>query len=308
MQNKYTLLIYVDGHPHSQHSIELACRLFDLTSCHIILLHAIQQAEPSRLLKDKSGHMEEEHLIIDSNSARDLLQVLAQQLSTAGAHVEIEVKESLAASMLLSMAERHQQPIIMLPATQLSARDLFLRSSIISNILRSNFQGMLIQSRVPPSDSNASQIVFFLDESQESIDGLKYLAPAFSNLVPLLIVSSEVGFQQVYSQPAYESILKHWQSGHNMSSELQLETVRAFLTDLQKHHEQLIIKSTYERWLKNFLKEKSVSLLVQARSIADLQHRSLKGPRSEHIFLNTQCSTALYCCNSDTPAQLKSHE
>jgi nucleotide-binding universal stress UspA family protein len=291
------ILIPLDGKPHSQRSVDLACRLFDLSGRIIVLVHVIEAADPAMLLEDTTGVMEETYAVASRSAAEKLLDTVAQPLRSAGANVILEVLAGQPAAEIKSAVLRKQVAVILAAPGRHAARDILFKGSLSAHLLEFDFTGTIVLARSLPEDKAGEKVVFVLDGSEEASHALKALVPFLAPSVPLLAVASDIG----YPPPAREQVLsraggKNEQStGSQMTASQALQSASEWLTGRQRAHETRMLETTFQEWLDSESGTGDIALLALARRRADVLHRPLGGSAAEHIFLTAPCSTSLYC-------------
>lgn len=291
------ILIPLDGKPHSQRSVDLACRLFDLSGRSVVLLHVIEAADPAMLLEDTTGVMEETFAVASRSAAEELLEAVAQPLKRAGANVIPEVLIGQPAAEIKSAALQKQVSVIVAAPGRHAPRDMLFKGPLSARLLEFDFSGTVVLARSLPEGKAGEKVVFVLDGSEESLGALKALVPFLSPDVPLLAVASHAG----YLPPARQQVLfrasaaKEQPRGSQMPAWQALQSASEWLAGGRRAHETLMLETTVEEWLDLKTPTGDIALLALARRRADVLHRPLGGSEVEHIFLTSPCSTSLYC-------------
>jgi len=288
-------LLPLDARPHSQRSLDLLVRMFSLTGQRVLLLHVLEEPDPSLLLSDTTGSLEKTYALASEASARDLLEMLSKTLSEAGAEVVIRVENGLPAGVIKSLVSAEQADMVVTSPGQHSPQDRMLSGTISSQLLRLDQPVTLVLARpIQPVESKAPA-VFVLDGTEESVAALNRLAPAMNSSVPLVLLASTAGYRVEHAQtylPPPEG------ASQQAPAQSRLETASRWLKEIELTHSCILTDKTIDEWLSDSTAMSAPGLITLARSRKDIIHRPLTGAHVEHLFLNAVSSSALYCASS----------
>lgn len=262
------------------------------------MLHVVEDPDPAMLLADKTGRMEETYKRTADQATLDLLRKVSELFTAAGATVAVRIEHGAPAQAIKAVAEAGPIPVIVTAPGQHQPKEKMLSGSITLQLLHFNYQGMLILARKPKQEEAPSPVVFCLDGSSESLDAVKLLVPLISGKVPILLLSSLVGYDNTANNSSAFFADDRASVPAQPSSSPQLEKILPWLDSIGRSCDSITTDKSFDHWLADYLKENSVNLLVFCRTRDDFLHRPLYGSQAERLFVESPCSTALYCSHS----------
>jgi nucleotide-binding universal stress UspA family protein len=286
------ILLPVDGRPHSQRSIELALQILELKNAFVTLLYAVQDAPPDMLLRDRSGLLEERYIKAEEDSALVLLKNLVPTIQKAGPNVQTLMEHGKPIPVIKSMAEKLNDPVIIVAPGNHSAKEKLLDTSVTRSLMNQSISQTLIAARAVNSKRQAPYVVFLADGSDECISAARTIVPLLRPDTNIMIVASHKGYWSTERPAGFGHPVN---DGRYLSAQVSLGSVAEAIREAGRKYEQLIIDDTFDDWLQATMKDRNIALVVFTRTRADIIHRPIGGAHVESLFLDVPFSAALHC-------------
>lgn len=291
------ILLPFDGKPHSQRAVDLAIKLFNLSSSTVTLLHVVDEPSSEMLMRDKTGRIEETYPEVAAQESQVLLEFLGKKFENAGAKVELRIQKGKAGAEIKALAETNKiQAIVTTPGSH-SAKDLMLESNVTNQLLQVEYEVLLVLARDNKNGSSESQstCAFLMDGSDQSIKCLQLLTPLVKGKMQILLVTSKLGWGAADSTSIFRFDNPAVKSTDERSAEEVFKAASAVLDEMGVQYEEVSFDEDFESCIGILQKGYNLGLLVATRSKDDVLHRPLKGAASERVFVSAPCSSALYC-------------
>ncbi len=279
-------LIPVDGKPHSQESIALALRVFELAGNEVTLVHVVATQEPTNATSATEPAPYESALL----QAERLLELIAQPLTLLGCTVHKKVLQGLTSDSIAAAARSNSHSVTIVCPGPHSTQDLLLNGSVTAQLSQSHFPGTLVRAREINNAAAELWAVFLLDNSADAFM-IRTLAPALSKRLKILVVIPDptaMVFAAPGSPTSSEEKLLHSERIKGAKEAADSEFARLGLP-----YEHLVLTTRFKDWLISFLRSNDVALLLIPQAKDGGQKHLDFGLPEEEIFMKAPCPTAL---------------
>jgi nucleotide-binding universal stress UspA family protein len=282
-------LIPVDAQPHSQRSIELAQKIFAIAGHEVTLLHVIPPPEPSELLSDTTGTMEETYMEEAAARTQTLLEGIAKPLEQAGAKVNIEILPGFPAATIKTIQAAESVPITILSPAQHTAAELMVEGSMTQQLLRFDYTGTLVRSRELTKEAKELSAVFLFDKN-EDLRTIEKMVGILNPSMKILAVSPDPSAMFVIPPPGGQTSTA---VAAEVKPEQLLKQAAEEFKKFGRECEQMVLQTRFKDWLTAYMRNSDIGMLVIAREMNAQETRSAFGTPHEEIFLKAPCPTAL---------------
>lgn len=285
------ILVPLDGRPHSQFSVDLLRNTFELDSTQVTLLHVVENVSARDALRDSSGRLESLSREEGLESAKELMDIIDDQLQATGAKVEEVISVGEVFGEIKSAFAVGRYDLGILSPKRRTAKQLFLEGSVSNSLLDLGFSCSLILSRKESRSKDGQvKVVFCYGGTSESLLCLNVLTSSTGGLKKDLKIVLVIPFDAVHNL-AYEAAMD---KSLLLDSQAFSQEAIALLNERGYEYELVQIEQSFESWLDNYLESNQVSLCCFTRSKLEVLHRPIKGARSELLFKHCPVSSFVY--------------
>jgi nucleotide-binding universal stress UspA family protein len=275
-----TFLIPLDGKPHSQQSVDLLQRVFDICNADVTLLHVLEEPQSFHYLSNATDSSSSGKKAKARMAMQALLDEVSGPLAGMGAKVDTLIESGSPAAVIKKVAASIRASVIISVRGKNPPKKVMRRGSITSELLRLPVEATSILARKPKTLSAKPIVSILLDGSTESHRLVCKVGPLIKHGVTLKVVATNPE-----DSPFLDRI--NGGKGDNLDYRLVLNelTEKGVPTELVK------LDCSVFDWLAS---NGSIDLLLMARSREGVLNQNLLKTSAGEIYFNSSVSTGLY--------------